>query len=210
MPTRSQIEFIKMWRAVSVDGALHKESTLTAWEAEHGVRIELARDTDRYICGASHLIGWVLTPRGADLVATARGIDLDTLAPDDGRSPERITGPNVYDIPLADCPDCEGGRIPVIVGSTPIAGPSTSDYTVRVWDMGCTTCGGKGKVTAGVAAIMAADAAVKRLDDACPVPRQPEANPGTITHAGFSPPDFIEVASKFSDRAGMAGALTGT
>jgi len=131
MPTRSQIEFIKMTRGV--DAPSSKDAV--AW-----IREGLWEHIGRQRAGDP---GRAITPRGEDLIASAASltlVDLDSLTPDD----EQVIDAS-FEVELADCPDCEGGRIPVIVGSSPVAGPSTSDYTVRVWDMGCTTCGGRGK-----------------------------------------------------------------
>lgn len=149
MPNRSQLEFIKMWRDVAQDD-LPTVGEAQAWIAarlDAGMPDSVVgwlawRDVAERVGSAVGPDLWSLTPRGADLIATAKGIDLDALVPDD----EQVIDAS-YELKRIDCPDCEGvGRIPIVVDSAPVEGKLVSDRVIRVWDMGCGKCGGSGKV----------------------------------------------------------------
>ena len=149
MPTRKEIEFIKSWIAVAgFETQLHAERGRLPPSATYGFT-----QFEEPVGGAQR---WVLTPRGADLVATARGLDLDALIEDDGRAPERLDPhQNIYDAELVDCPDCEGrGRVPAHIAPTRtisqlLVGGPVPTPKLEGWDVGCEECGGSGKVPAG-------------------------------------------------------------
>ncbi len=86
-----------------------------------------------------------LTPRGADLVATAKHVDLDALTADDE--------PVSFELARLDCFICKGrGRVPVFQTPTRtisdlLEGASAPmPEQLQGWDVTCEPCSGSGKV----------------------------------------------------------------